>query len=641
MTDDTEPGGLDDVRSVISQREIISDSDETDEKMRSGSAHSGKGAADPFDNLEGGAADQGGAGSGDGGDPKNPFDGILPAGFPVQPLGTVGGKFYFLTALGELQELSAGALSHRSNLVALMAGVKDPAKALGDVASGDSKRDVEFNAAKVGDRLMQACGVLPLFDRNMPTRHVGTWRGASGYPVVHLGEDLQVNPAEERRGRMVAGALYPSVPSIPAPAKDMIPVGEVEFLARRIGDYWNWQCDNAGELIMAFIGQAALGQYPEWRTHLWINGKNGGGKSTLLRVISHLLGGMSAGVKNSASSASIRQTTNRMAVVRIFDEAEKSEHGGGVEDVIAMFRLMSGADGAQMERGTSDHAGIRFALYGAGLLASIIPGGMAPQDRSRFVMLTLGDRLASASPTDTALRLEELEQDAKAYGPAVWRRMLRLAPHRWDQAFRAYNALIQSMGGRSRDGDTVGTILAGWDLMMFDEPLIDPKTGEARTDRIERARALAAPLLQETQEADELGEGERLLNAIFSATLYKDHGGVKTVAEDLMMLNASDHEPSSQECNLIGRLGMRLFGTGDGQKELFIANAENQNLNRELKGTRWRGGGHKAALQTIPDVRPHSGTMRVAGRPQRGLVVPARYLPGYKPKPERGGEGGQ
>ncbi|AUR38362.1 hypothetical protein PhaeoP18_04146 (plasmid) [Phaeobacter piscinae] len=624
--------GIEEVQGVISRREVITSGDENSKKIGIGSAHSGGGSADPFDDVD--AAD-GNVGAG-----EVLGDDILPPGFPVQPLGVAGGKFYFLTARGELTEMSAGALSHRSSLVALMVGVKDPMRHLADIAE-PGKRDTDFSAAKAGDKLMQACGLLPLFDRYMPIRHTGTWRGATRYPVVHLGENLNVNPDEDRRGRMVSGALYPAVPAIKGPAKAEIPVNEVQYLSQRITNFWNWQCDNAGDLIIAWIGQAVLGQYPDWRTHLWINGKNGSGKSTLLRIISFLLGGMSVGVKNSASAASIRQTTNRMAAVRIFDEAEKSENGGGVEDVIAMFRLMSGAEGAQMEKGTSDHSGIRFGLYGAGLLGSIIPGGMAPQDRSRFVMLTLGDRLASANPTDAAMFLDELEQDAKALGPAVWRRMLRLAPKRWDTAFRAYNALVQSMGGRSRDGDTIGTLLAGWDLMLFDEPLIDPVTDQARPERIERAKTLIQPLIEETQEADELGEGERLLNAIYGGVLHKEHGGVKTVAEEIMLLNSASHSPSTSDGFLLARLGLRLFGEGVGQKRLFVANAENSALNKALAGTRWRGGGHKAALQTIADVEPYPGTMRVAGVTQRGLVVPARLLPGYGSNPENGTDGGE
>jgi hypothetical protein len=92
---------------------------------------------------------------------------------------------------------------------------------------------------------------------------------------------------------------------------------------------------------------------------------------------------------------------------------------------------------------------------------------------------------------------------------------------------------------------------------------------------------------------------------------------------------------------MIGRFGLRVFGEGVGKKKLFVANAENPALNKALGGTRWRGGGHKAALQTIPDVQPYRGTMRVAGRTQRGLVVPARFLPGYESGASDGGQGAE
>ena len=644
--------GIEEVRNVFDQRETIPAIDQEGEKIGSGSANSGESGADPLEDRGGDpgpdpadypadwrgdgpgpdeAADQHGGGS----DAGQALDDILPPGFPVQALGMAGGKFYFLSVRGELVEYAAGALSHRSNLVALMAGKTDPMRALGDIAPPTGKRDTGFNAATAGDKLMQACGCLPLFDRNMPMRNVGTWRGKTGHPIVHLGEELRVHHTEKRRGRMISGALYPAVPSIDAPASDAASAEDLEWICRRIGDYWNWKCENAGPLVMGWIGQAILGHYPEWRTHLWVNGKNGSGKSTLLQIISSLLGGMSAGVKNSSSAASIRQTTNRQAVVRIFDEAEKSENGGGVEDVIAMFRLMSGAEGAQMERGTSDHAGIKFGLYGAGLLGSIIPGGMTPQDRSRFAMLTLGERVAPQNPEDAAMWLATLEQDAEAIGPAIWRRMLKLAPLRWDPAFRIYNGMVQGLGGRSRDGDTVGAMLAGWDLMTFDAPLVDAETGKPDEARLEQARVLARPLLRETQEADEMGEGERLLNTLFGASLLKEHGGVITVAESIMLHNRGEHEPSAGEANLLERLGLRLVGRGDGRKQLFIANAGGVQLDKALAGTRWRGGGHKAALQTIADVLPSGGTVRVAGKPQRGVVVPARFLPGYEEDPKR------
>ena len=571
-----------------------------------------------------------GADSGDGGDDGD--GGVyeapraLPPDFPVLPLGQVGGKFYFLTARDEMAELTPGAMAQRASLVALVSG--DP-EGLGwlEAVAPPKGRDIGFSTTVLADRLMAACSALPLFDPTMPIRHWGTWRGAGARLIVHLGEDIECPEGADRRGRMIGRALYPAVPGHGAPAVDMATSDEIRWLAERLGRYWQWRGDIASpDVVIGWIGQAALGQYPDWRTHMWIKGKNGSGKSTLLRIISWMLGGMSSGVKKSTSAAAIRQTTNRQAIARIFDEAE-ADGSGRMEDVIALFRLMSDADGAQFERGTSDHSGVRFALYGAGLMASIIPGAMTPQDRSRFVTLDLGAREASKNPGDDAAWLAELEEDAQRLGDGIWRRMLSLAPDRWDRTYRYYSGMIEAMGSRARDAATIGAILTGWDLMLHDAPVWAEST-DART---ERAKEIAAPLMRDAKVAEEEGEGERCLRHMLGALLHKDHGGVISASEVVEALQDGADVPDVYQQRLLGRLGLRLMDGKVGAKTLFVSNAENPQLNKALAGTRWRGGGHRSALDTLDGVGPSDAPIRIfGGSLSRGLIVPAQYLPGFR-----------
>lgn len=618
---------VDRVRSAFSNVQVVD----------AGVSEAGTKAADepPFDISPRGEAppssDDGPDMIDDGGDVGN----LLPPGFPVQPLGMAGGKFYFLTARGELTELSAGQLNHRGNLVALVSGALDPIIHLGNLAPPEGKRDSGFNVSGVSDALMGACSRMPLFDPSMQVRHFGTWRGASGHPIVHLGEDLIVNDKEPRQGRMINRALYPAVPSRPAPSVDLCAASDIAFVRDRIRDFWAWQTASAADVLIGFIGQAVLGQYPDWRAHCWIKGKHGGGKTSLLNIISLLMGAMSLGVKNSTSAAAMRQTTNHMAVARVFDEAEKTG-SGAIEEVISLFRLMSGAEGAQVERGTSDHSGVRFNLYGAGLLASIIPGSMAPQDQSRFVILSLGPIPATGDPETKALQLQDLEDDAKELGAKIWGRMLSLAPERWDRTFRIYNAMVQGMGGVHRTGDTVGAILAGWDLMLFDAPLVDPHSGEPKADRIARAKEIAQPLIDVTREAEEAGEAERFLSTLFGTYINKDHGGAVTVAELIEQIQEINGEMDYSN-KLLGRLGLRMMAGDAGEKDLFIVNGGNPLLDRAMAGTRWKGGGHVAALETESSIRKSPRPVRVAGRASRGSLIPARFLPGGKGQADEAG----
>jgi hypothetical protein len=617
----TDQSDIADVWATEADIDSRANSGESGQKIGKGSPYSGEGASDdeepPFEQCEDLP-------------PRPPYveRGILPDGFPIQPLGSVGQKFYFLSARGELVEMGAGAMGHRPSLLAMMSGVKNPITALAAIAAPNGKRDQGFNASALGDKLMEACGTLPLFDRDLPIRNFGTWRAETSHPVVHLGEAIEVGPDEVQLGRHVGRALYPSVPGRSKPADEPATVQEIAFVQQQLDSLWNWNIGNAGAVVVGFVGQAVLGQFPEWRCHMYINGKQGSGKSTLLRIISAMLGGMSSGIFSSATPAGVRQSGNRKALAWIFDEAEKKEDSSTVEEMIAMFRLMSGRDGAQELKGTSDHSGIQFSLYGAGLLGSIIPGHFEAQDAARFVILKIGSHADSDSAADAALRVVDLEEEAERLGPMIWRRMLKLAPTRWDKTFRFYSAMVQELGASSRAGDTIGALLAGWDLMLYDEPF--ERGGAIDQVRLDQAKTIAQPLVVHAKQADEMGEGERFLRALFGCALQKEHGGTTLASEVLSDLQKQGDAPTHSHNMLLMRLGVRLMGGPSGQRELFVANNGSALLDRLLGNARWKKGGHKAALETLEGVYVPKNGIKITSKTERGVLVPARYLPGYE-----------
>ena len=565
-------------------------------------------------------------------------EGGLPDGFPVQPLGQSESKFYFLSARGQLVEVSAQAMANRNTLMALVSGTERPVQTLADLGEPKS-RDVGFNPAKVSDRLMMACSALPLFDPvSMSIRHVGTWRGSTAVPIVHCGEQVLSTQRELRQGRMIGGALYPATPSRPLPDDEVATLSDIKHMRDRLQHYWSWQSpDVDADVLMGWVAQAVLGQYPKWRTHAWLKGRLGSGKSTLLGIVHLLLGGMCTGVQKASSAAAIRQTSNRQAIARLFDEAE-SDGTGRMEEVVSLFRLMSDQDGARVQKGTSDHHGITFELYGAGFMASIIPGVMTPADRSRFVVLSIGERPKADRPEDIALSLADLKEDAAELGPKIWRRMINIASTRWDTTFSFYGALIQGMGAEARTGDTIGAILAGWDLITYDTHV---REGELDQDRIRRAKEIAAPLIGASIEAADEGEGERCLRSIMVQLVTHKGGSLQcSIAEliEQMQRDSAEAETGAHDGQAtLGRIGLRVmdidpYNGGEvrarGERRLFIANGEHPLLDRMLGNTRWRGGGHRAALETLAGVEKAQKPVRVGGTPRRGLLIPARYLPG-------------
>ncbi|MEM1429093.1 MAG: hypothetical protein AAGG09_06525 [Pseudomonadota bacterium] len=563
--------------------------------------------------------------------PCNPTD--LPSNLPIVPLGHADGVFYFLSARGEFVSHSATALAQRAHLVALFTGCKRPIAWLQWLGPPDKRaRDTGFSASAAADVLMIACAELPLYDASLQLRRRGTWRGEGAAPVVHRGDAVEPwGGAARPSGIKVDGTIYAACAVGPAPEKHPCDPGDLLALRDQVRDLWTWGRPQDADLLMGWIGQAALGQYPRWRAHLWLTGPFGSGKSTMVRIVSSLLGGMSSGVRKATSAAAVRQTTNGQALARIFDEQEATGEHGHVEEIIELFRLMSDADGALVERGTSAHSSVAFRLYGAGMFSSILPGLMRPQDRSRFVMLSLGRRAPPQNPGAAAQAVAELESAAAFYGPYLWARMLAQASARWDDSFAYFAGLVQGLGGDRRAGDTFGAILAGRDLLLYDGP---PDPG-----RHMEAVALVGPLLEDVQEAAEEEEGLRCMRHLMAALVPKDHGGSAHVGSMVASLQTGPDAPvpGLADNQLLARLGLRMMEGERYGRRLFVSNGAHPLRDRAFANTPWRGGNHAAALATLDGVTRVSSPVRVAGRKERGVLIPAAHLPGIDDDQQIGG----
>jgi hypothetical protein len=553
--------------------------------------------------------------------PRGPADAEnLPNGFPVVPLGHADGIFRFLSARGEMVALSASSLAKRAEQVALFGGAEHALDWLAWISKPKARsQDKGFNAAGVADFLVAASAALPLFDSTVQIRRRGTWRGPDGQAVAHCG-DIVVGIGDDHRhaGQFIGGAVYVAAARGPRPGAKSAPAEDIRSLRDGFAEAYAWARSTDADVLMGWIGQALLGAFPTWRSHMWFEGPSGSGKTTLVELVNALLGGMSAGIRNGSSEAALRQATNEMALVRVFDEAEGGDDRGHVENIINLFRNMSGPEGAKVER-----AGVgagTFRLYGAGFFASVLPGAMQQQDRNRFIMLRAAPRPPAEDPEAEAAQLVDMQEAAAFYGPILWRRMLSEA-HRFDKAHRRYSALVQALGGDRRAGDTIGVTLAGWDLLLFDGPTDD--------DRLERARPIALSLLADVEENANMGEGERCLMHLMGSYVAKDHGGSIPVAELVSALQASADDFVESDVRLLGRMGMRVLDGPRHGRDLFVVGAAHPQLERALAGSQWKAGGHRSALLML-DGAERAAPTRVAGSKVRGVRIPARHLPGYR-----------
>jgi energy-coupling factor transporter ATP-binding protein EcfA2 len=180
---------------------------------------------------------------------------------------------------------------------------------------------------------------------------------------------------------------------------------------------WGWKRDVDADIFLGWVAAAILGGFPAWRSHLYVYGSRGSGKSKLMEVAAGMLGEFGGSVLNDATEAGIRQSRNNQARPILIDEFEPDQsvrNGSKQDGMFALFRRMSGGEGGRVSRGGSDHSAVSFRTLGAAYVTSINHIQLEPQDRSRFVMLDLGQLPITSDPLKMMSRLEVFEKSIRA-----------------------------------------------------------------------------------------------------------------------------------------------------------------------------------------------------------------------------------
>ncbi|MEL6316055.1 MAG: hypothetical protein AAFR16_00280, partial [Pseudomonadota bacterium] len=558
-----------------------------------------------------------------------------------RPVGHADGKYFLLSSAGELRSIAGKDLEAGKMVFDLFVGGEvggTPVEDWLEVYFPQRARRADpahsgFDARAAGRWLMRCCRIEGLMNPRAEVRSLGLWRGKGGAAMVHAGEHVVWAGGARAAGFRGSGReIYP------ASAGDEFEGAEMSAMpAADCADYrirlaalrddiqagWAWSREDDCAAWWGWLGQAALGAYPGWRAHLWTYGKRGSGKSTLAETAAALLGPMSHGLWNDITEAAVRQSADRQSRAFLFDEREPSPEGiGKLQALVELFRNLSGG-GARVQRGSSDHGGRSFVLNGAGSLSSILPPPLDPQDASRFVVLGLDPRRRREA-ADLA-RLARIVRERGVLGAELWRYVLAQA-HRWDPTVAAYRGLVEGMGGEPRDAETIGAVLAGYDLLFEAAP-------EPSAERLELRAPAARALLEAAQAAAEMGEGEQCLSRLLDTTVHFGAGKSHHLARLVYHGIHGDEMQRGEARRCLSRLGLRVR-SGDAGGELLITPRKHAGLDASVYArTRWAAGGHAAALKLLDGVRVGPPT-KVGGANVRPIVVPERHLPDFAGEPD-------
>ncbi len=613
-----------------------------------------------FDRADDRADDRGGGRDAGKRPPK-----AMPDGCPVVPVGTEGGVFYFLTALGELRALPPDKVANK-NIVAMFAPESDylletwPAKKLVPVTdevgnklkNGEGEVMTEWIVTGwkndiVAQLLMDVAAAKGVWNPMEKVRGTGAWRGRDGSLILHAGSHILINGRWMPPGEY-DGMVYPGAPPIPKPAPRELAKATGEMIAPQLAamlrargveiaddlspaglllelvKLWNWVRPEIDPwLWLGWNGAALYGGALGYRPVVWVTGDAASGKTTLMQVMGWLHDG---GILQSskASEAGVRQVLGQRSLPVALDETEATEDNRKLIDLVTLARLAATSQG-NILKGGQDHTGHEFRAETCFLFSSILVPPMPPADRSRIGMLELNALPKGAR--DPAIDQREIN----AIGAWMRRRMYD-GWARWPGLLAEFrDALIGVGGHKGRGADQFGTLLSAMHMLLDGGDVADgeaealaeklavhklAETADNTTDAVECVRHLRTSIVHLPGFKSAMGVNELVLQASLplpAPGYASDYGDVK--------------QKRAEAAKVLGRVGLKVMRPDDPDpdKRFLAVATTHQGLGKLFEDTRWKGGTWSQALGRVEGAVRNTSA-RIGGNSIKATWVPLKEI---------------
>ena len=152
----------------------------------------------------------------------------------------------------------------------------------------------------------------------------------------------------------------------------------------------SWKNKTSADFLYSWIAQAPLAGASAWRSHIWVSGGRGSGKSEVKREIIMPMLNIEMADNLGSTEAGIRQGRQMSATPLVYDEAEVTDQKTRqiISSVVKTICLASDSD-SKVSKGSSGHKEYTFNINFCACLFSIGVSLEEPQYRSRFSILEL------------------------------------------------------------------------------------------------------------------------------------------------------------------------------------------------------------------------------------------------------------
>ena len=527
---------------------------------------------------------------------------------PVKALGINGDTCFYLSVLGQLEAIN----NHTKEAIERVFAPRSDY--LDDWFPQFSKSGKSGFSQDLARRyMMQAAAEKGIWNAFERVRGLGAWPDDDGGVILHCGNAVLHKGVWRSPGEL-DGFVYPSQPKIPRPLDlttepaDFEPARE----ALELISSWNWYRGEVDAyLLLGWAVAAMFGGAMDWRPLIWVTGDAGTGKSTLHKLIRHLMGGEGAILQSTdATEASVRQFLMQSTVPVALDEVEAEADSRKVLSVVKLAR--QAASGGVVLRGGADHKGQEFKARSSFMFSSILVPALLEQDISRIALLELMQLPRGNTPPEIEPRhWTRIGRGIRARAIAQWGRL--------HQTLELYRAALARAGHNARGCDQFGTLLTMADL-AFGYGAPDEGRCEAWAEK------LAAAAIDE--QTDRVANWQQCLNHLFGQQLDVYRGGERHTVGRLILSAAGieDAEEITKANRALSTIGLRVYGRKQGA-QVAIANAH-VGLALLFRDTRWADGVWSQAMKRVPGSTASSSSLRFDMVSSRARMLPLRAIPG-------------
>lgn len=392
------------------------------------------------------------------------------------------------------------------------------------------------NWTQATDDLCRLQEKIGIFD-NTKIRGRGAWFDA-GRTVLHLGDVLFVDGKLVDIDDFYTEYFYERSPSLAVKVQSFLPAGESKKLVD-LCRMARWEKPCYGDILAGWMFSALVCGAMSFRSHLYLVGAAGSGKSWMLdNVVKRIMGNMALSISSKSTEAGIRDQLGGDIRPVIFDEAEAENN----QDKIRMQAVFDLARNGSSEKADAIvKFGAKYVCRSAFLFASINSSMSKTADLSRTAFIKLANspvRKSQELKEADNVKFRELEAFASRLLTDEFIRCLLARAICLVPVIRKSHKVVADLAakefGSRRLGDQMAMIVAGLHGLYSDDVITE-----------EEARNLitSTALQADKEDADDQTQEERCLDyLLFSQIDTQSRGSTKRYLLNLLVsvMNQSD-----------------------------------------------------------------------------------------------------